>query len=173
MKIIAALICVFVVALDIAAGILGVHAEIEQNKERHVRFFLFECREPSHEAFELGVAAASLLLIAHAIANVAGGCICFGSRQELESSPVNKQVAGISLLLAWIILGVAFTLLILGAMYNNHSRDSCSLSRHKFLWFGGVLCFVHGALIAAYYVTATAVMGEDKPMRGLSMAERG
>ncbi|KAH9323382.1 hypothetical protein KI387_018021, partial [Taxus chinensis] len=68
--------------------------------EKHIGILFFECRQPSHKAFQLGVAAASLLLIAHVIGNVAGGCICYGSRQELQNSPINKQVAGISLLLA-------------------------------------------------------------------------
>lgn len=173
MKLVGAIIIIFVVALDVAAGILGLHANNAQNKEKHIGFLFIECRHPSHEAFHLGVAAASLLLIAHVIGNVAGGCICYGSKEELANSPVNRQVAGITLLLSWVMLGIAFTLLILGAMYNDHSRTSCSLSRHKFLWYGGVLCFVHGALITAYYVSATAVIGPDKNMRGLPMAERG
>jgi len=170
MRFSAALICILVVALDVTAGILGIHAYMAQNQVKHVRFLFIECSEPSHEAFKLGVAAASLLLIAHIIANVAGGCICYGSREELRNSPINKQIAGLSLVASWIILGIAFTLLILGAMSNNHSRDHCSLNRHKFLWMGGVLCFVHGAIIAAYYIAATATirMG-DRGIKGVSM----
>jgi hypothetical protein len=166
-------ICILVVALDVAAGILGIHAYMAQNQVKHVHLFLFQCSEPSHDAFKLGVAAAAILLIAHLIANIAGGCICYGSKAELRSSPVNRQIAGISLMLSWIILGIAFTLLILGAMSNNHSRDYCSVSRHKFLWMGGVLCFVHGAIIAAYYIAATATIMGDRGIKGLSMAERG
>lgn len=173
MRISAVLLCIFVVALDVAAGILGIHAYMSQNQVKHVRFLFFECREPSHQAFQLGVAAASVLLIAHMIANIAGGCICYGSREDLRSSPVNKQIAGISLLLAWILLAVGFGLLILGAMSNNHSRDTCSVSRHKFLWMGGVVCFIHGAIIAAYYIAATAAMTLDRDIKGLSMTERG
>lgn len=173
MRLSGVLIIILVVALDVAAGILGIHAYMAQNQVRHLRLFLFECREPSHEAFKLGIAAASLLLIAHIIANVAGGCICYGSREDLRSSPVNRQIAGISLMLSWIILGIGFALLVLGAMSNNHSGDYCSLSRHKFLWMGGVLCFVHAAIIAAYYIAATSTMMVIRDIKGLSMAERG
>lgn len=167
------LIIILVVALDVAAGILGIHAYTAQNQVRQLHLFVFECREPSHEAFKLGIAAASLLLIAHIIANVAGGCICYGSRDDLRNSPVNRQIAGISLMLSWVILGIAFGLLLLGARYNNHSGEHCSVSRHKFLWMGGVLCFVHAAIIAAYYISATSTIMPNRDIKGLSMAERG
>eukprot|EP01018_Ginkgo_biloba_P011297 Gb_03050 [translate_table: standard] len=168
-------ICLLVVILDVVAGLLGLKAEMAQNKEKHIRFLLFECKQPSHDAFNLGIAAASVLLIAHLITNVAGGCICFGSRQELEGSPVNKQIASACLLFSWIVLAVGFTLLIIGALSNSHSKHFCSITRHKYLWLGGILCFVHGGLSAAYYVAATAVISQDKARRiaGVSMAERG
>eukprot|EP01018_Ginkgo_biloba_P014604 Gb_34358 [translate_table: standard] len=175
MKIAGALICITVVVLDVVAGILGIEGEMSQNKVRHIRFLLFECRDPSYEAFRLGVAAASVMLIAHIIANVAGGCICFGSREELERSPVNKQVAAACLVFAWILLVVGFSLLIMGAISNSKSREFCSITRHNFLAIGGVLCFIHGALSAAYYVAATTVPTDEKrrDVEGVSMANTG
>eukprot|EP00252_Welwitschia_mirabilis_P016668 TRINITY_DN3689_c0_g1_i1.p1 TRINITY_DN3689_c0_g1~~TRINITY_DN3689_c0_g1_i1.p1 ORF type:complete len:147 (-),score=3.19 TRINITY_DN3689_c0_g1_i1:25-465(-) len=141
---------------------------------RHVEFLFIECRRPSHEAYALGIAAASLLLLAHVIANVAGGCICFGSREQFEQSPTTRQVAGICLVLMWLVLAIAFTLLVLGAMYNEDQRNlSCSLSRHKFLWIGALLCFVHGAVSAAFYAASTSLLASplDKPpMSGISMS---
>lgn len=173
MKLSAALLCIIVLALDIAAGILGIHAYMAQNQVKYVRFIFVECREPSHPAFQLGVAAASVLLIAHIIANVGGGCICYGSSEELRNSLVNRQIAGVSHFLAWIVLGLGFGFLVIGAMSNNHSRDTCSISRHKFLWIGGMLCFVHGAVITVYYITATATITVYRDIKELSMTERG
>ncbi|CAA3011508.1 uncharacterized protein LOC111372148 [Olea europaea subsp. europaea] len=53
--------CLLIIALDITAGILGIKAEAAQNQEKHLRLWIFECKEPSHDAFVLGVAAATLL----------------------------------------------------------------------------------------------------------------
>ncbi|KAE8683777.1 Detected protein of confused Function [Hibiscus syriacus] len=35
------------------SGILGIQAEVAQNKVKHLRLWIFECRDPSHEAFKL------------------------------------------------------------------------------------------------------------------------
>ncbi|CAI9777232.1 unnamed protein product [Fraxinus pennsylvanica] len=52
-------------SLDVTAGILGIKAEAAQNQEKHLRLWIFECKEPSHNAFVLSVAAATLLCMAH------------------------------------------------------------------------------------------------------------
>nr|ABK23049.1 unknown [Picea sitchensis] len=96
-----ALVCIFVVVLDVVAGILGIQGEIAQNEVRGFRYLVFECREPSYSAFRLGIAAACLLLIAHFLANVGGGCIFFASRDDMQQSPLNKQVAVVCLLFSW------------------------------------------------------------------------
>ncbi|XP_031481297.1 uncharacterized protein LOC116251272 isoform X1 [Nymphaea colorata] len=45
-------------------------------EQRHIRVFIFECKEPSCEALRVGITASMLLLLAHVIATVHGGCIC-------------------------------------------------------------------------------------------------
>ncbi|CAB4304748.1 unnamed protein product [Prunus armeniaca] len=70
-------VCLLIVAMDIVGGIMGIEAELEQNKVKHLRRWIFECREPSHAAFKLGLAAAGLLVAAHVVANLLGGCIAF------------------------------------------------------------------------------------------------
>lgn len=174
MKAAGALVCISVVVLDVVAGILGIQGEIAQNEVRGYRYLVFECSEPSPSAFRLGLAAACLLLIAHFIANVSGGCILFASRDDMQQSPLNKQVAVVCLLFSWTLLIVGFGLLILGAMYNSRSRASCSITRHNFLAIGGIVCFIHAASAVAYYVAATAITSEEKPadMEGVAMENR-
>ncbi|KAJ4703285.1 Transmembrane protein, putative (DUF1218) [Melia azedarach] len=156
------LICLLIMALDVTAGILGIEAEAAQNKVKHLRLWIFECRDPSYKAFQLGLAAAVLLALAHVIANILGGCICFWSRAEMEKATANKQLAVASLIFAWIILAVGFSLLMIGTMANSKSRKSCGISHHRFFSVGGILCFIHGLFTVAYYVSATASAREDK-----------
>ncbi|TYJ98330.1 putative GPI inositol-deacylase C [Cucumis melo var. makuwa] len=59
--------------MDIVAGLLGIEADIAQNKVKHLRLWIFECRDPSEQAFKLGLGAAGLLGLAHIIANLLGG----------------------------------------------------------------------------------------------------
>ncbi|OMO99913.1 hypothetical protein COLO4_13023 [Corchorus olitorius] len=66
------LVCVLIVAMDVSAGILGIKAEVEQNKVKHLRLWIFECRDPSHAAFKLAFGAAALLSLAHVLANLGG-----------------------------------------------------------------------------------------------------
>lgn len=174
MKSTGALVCISVVVLDVVAGILGIQGEMAQNEVRGVRYLVFECREPSNSAFRLGIAAACLLLLAHFIANAGGGCVFFVSRNEIQQSPLNKQVAVVCLLFSWTLLVVGFGLLILGAMSNSRSRESCSITRHNFLAIGGIVCFIHAASGVAYYVAATALTSEEKraDMEGLAMENR-
>ncbi|KAL5972836.1 hypothetical protein ACLOJK_039642 [Asimina triloba] len=142
-KIEAAIVCLLVVVMDVVAGILGIEAEISQNKVKHLRFMVFECKEPSGQAFKLGLAAAGLLALAHVIANLLGGCICVCSKEEFAT------------------LAFGFGMLVIGAMSNNRSRAHCGISHHNFLSIGGILCFVHGLFCAAYYVSAAAAFGEE------------
>lgn len=64
------------------------------------RAWIFECRDPSYQAFKLGLAATVLLSLAHVIANLLGGCICITSKELDQASP-NKQLAAASLILSW------------------------------------------------------------------------
>ncbi|ESR62381.1 hypothetical protein CICLE_v10018256mg [Citrus x clementina] len=185
------LICLLIMALDITAGILGIEAEVAQNKAclsnfklkllfqhfdnnnpelfrqqvKHLRLWIFECREPSHKAFNLGLAAAVLLALAHVIANLLGGCVCFWSREDMAKASANRQLAVFSLIFAWITLAVGFSLLIIGTMANSKSRKSCGISHHRFFSVGGIICFIHGLFTVAYYVSATASDREEKLAR--------
>ncbi|KAK1303405.1 hypothetical protein QJS10_CPB11g01147 [Acorus calamus] len=157
-----AFICILIIAMDITAGILGIQAEIAQNKVKHVRLLIFECKEPSHQAYKLGLAAVALLVLAHAIANLLGGCVCVFTREELDRSSADKQLAAGTLILSWIVLIVAFTMLLVGAMANSKSRASCGLAHRRFLSIGGILCFVHGLLTVAFYVSAVGAAKEER-----------
>ncbi|KAB5533897.1 hypothetical protein DKX38_016983 [Salix brachista] len=127
------LVCLLIMVLDVAAGILGIEAEVAQNKVKHLKMWVFECRDPSSQAFKLGLAAVILLSLAHIIATLLGGCTCM-----------------------WIILAIGFSLLIIGTMANSKSRKSCGISHNRVLSIGGILCFVHGLFTVSYYVSATA-----------------
>ncbi|KAK7843568.1 hypothetical protein CFP56_012161 [Quercus suber] len=98
------LVCLLIMILDIIAGILGIEAEIAQNKVKHLRMWIFECRDPSYQAFKLGLAAIILLLLAHVIAQLLGGCLCVGSKAEFSNSTPNQQLAVGSLIFAWYVL---------------------------------------------------------------------
>ncbi|KAJ7948206.1 Transmembrane protein, putative (DUF1218) [Quillaja saponaria] len=150
------LLCLLIMVMDVVAGILGIEAEISQNKVKHLRLWIFECRDPSHQAFKLGLAAAALLSFAHVIANLLGGCNCICSQEELEKSPPNRQLSVACLVFTWIILAVGLSMLVIGTLSNNKSRASCGFSHHHFLSIGGILCFVHGLFCVAYYVSSTA-----------------
>ncbi|KAL5700223.1 Protein DESIGUAL 2 [Ranunculus cassubicifolius] len=147
--------CLLVLALDVAAGVLGIQAEIAQNKEKHMRLLIFECKEPSHEAFMLGVAAASLLALAHVIANLLGAYVCF-SKGDYEKSSASKQISTACFILSWIVVAVGFSVLIVGTMSNSKSRASCGITHHRYLSTGGILCFVHGLFCVSYYISASA-----------------
>ncbi|KFK28710.1 hypothetical protein AALP_AA7G036900 [Arabis alpina] len=154
-------ICILIIAMDVSAGILGIEAEIAQNKVKHLKMWIFECRDPSYTAFKYGLAACILLALAHVTANMFGGCLCVVSRQDLEKSSANKQLAVASLIFSWIILAIAFSMLIVGTMANSKSRKSCGISHHRVLSVGGILCFIHGLFAVAYYISATASTREQ------------
>ncbi|KAL2343908.1 hypothetical protein Fmac_005193 [Flemingia macrophylla] len=153
------IVCILVLVLDIVAGILGIEAEIAQNKVKDLKVWVLECRDPSYEAFKLGLAASILLAIAHAIAHLLGGCICIRSK---ERATANRQLAVAFLIFSWVVLAVAFSLLILGTLSNSRSRESCGVSNRRFLSIGGILCFIHGLFTIGYYVSVTATRREEK-----------
>ncbi|XP_042941473.1 uncharacterized protein LOC122276085 isoform X1 [Carya illinoinensis] len=98
------LIGVFIMVVDTLAGILGIEAEITQNKVKHSKLhWAFKCREPSHKAFQLGLAAAILLAIVHFVANLFGGCTCIWSKEDYRKATPNKQLAVVFLLFSWNI----------------------------------------------------------------------
>lgn len=68
---------------------------------KHLRLWIFECRDPSYKAFKLGMAATLLLVFAHAVGNLLGGCICMWSKADLETASANKQLAVASLIFSW------------------------------------------------------------------------
>ncbi|CAI0468063.1 unnamed protein product [Linum tenue] len=157
-------ICLLIMALDVTAGILGIEADIAQNQVKHLKVWIFECRDPSLKAFKLGVAAAVLLTFAHVIANLLGGCVCMSSKAEFQRASANRQLAVASLVFAWITLVVGFSMLIIGIMANSKSRKSCGLSHNRVLSIGGILCFIHGLFTIAYYVSAAAATKEEEQL---------
>ncbi|KAF4382603.1 hypothetical protein CsatB_020774 [Cannabis sativa] len=156
-KLVGVLVCFLIVTIDVVAGILGIQAEVEQNKVKHLRLWIFECRDPSEEAFKLGLAAGALLALAHVLANLLGGCQnCICSQDELQKASPNRQLSLACLIFTWIILAVGLSMLVIGTLSNNKSRASCGFTHHHFLSIGGILCFVHALFSVAYYITATA-----------------
>lgn len=127
-----------------------------------MRLFIFECKKPSHEAYKLSLAAAALLALSHAIANLVGGCVCVCSKDELEKSSPNRQLGAAAFVLSWIVAAVAFALLVIGVMNNKKSRTSCGFAHHHFMSVGGILCFVHGFLCVVYYLSAVASRREEE-----------
>ncbi|KAK4745333.1 hypothetical protein SAY87_011645 [Trapa incisa] len=151
------LVCVLIIALDIAAGILALEADVKQNKAKHTRLWLFEYREPNQVAFKLGLAAATLLVAAHVLANFLGGCDCNCSHDELQvKAPLNCQLTVLCLIFTWIVLAAGLSMFVIGTMSSHKPRASCGFTHHHILGVGGILCFVHGLFSVAYYVSATA-----------------
>ncbi|TMW86861.1 hypothetical protein EJD97_020791 [Solanum chilense] len=150
-------VCLLIVALDSIAGILGIKAEAAQNQEKHLRLWLFECKEPSHDAFVLGVAAACLLAIAHVLANLLGGCSVCATDDIKQASP-SRKLSMACLVFTWIIMAIGMGLLVIGTMANNISRASCGFSHHHFFSIGGILCFIHAIFAVAYYSTASMLL---------------
>ncbi|PKU59993.1 uncharacterized protein LOC110101983 [Dendrobium catenatum] len=157
-------VCLLIVIMDIVAGILGIEAEIAQSKGKNLRVLIFECKEPVHQAYRLGIAAAVILAAAHVIANLLGGCTCICSRQEFEHASANRQMAAATLAVSWVIVLVGFSLLMIGAMSNAKSKATCGFGHRHFLSIGGILCFAHGLFTVAYYSSAIASWDEGKFM---------
>ncbi|KAI7736957.1 hypothetical protein M8C21_025508 [Ambrosia artemisiifolia] len=150
-----AVVCIFIMALDITAGFLGIKAEGAQNQEKHLRLWLFECKEPSQEAFRLGCVAILLLIVAHVLANLLSGCTAC-SQDQTHKGSLWRQLSLLSFIFTWVIVAVGLGALVIGTKANHKSNASCGLSHHHFLSIGGILCIVHGIFSILYYVTATA-----------------
>ncbi|KAL9243850.1 hypothetical protein vseg_017689 [Gypsophila vaccaria] len=149
-------VCLVVILLDIGAGICGIEAEMAADKMKHLKLWIFECRDPSHTAFKYGVAAAGLMGVAHLIANLFGGCLCFSSQAQFQKSAPSRQFSTACLFFSWIILAVGEFMLIVGTLSNEKARASCGFTHHHMLSIGGILCFVHGLFAVAYYLSATS-----------------
>ncbi|KAI3800321.1 hypothetical protein L1987_28409 [Smallanthus sonchifolius] len=157
-------VCLLIIVMDLTAGILGIQAEVAQNKVQNLKVWVFECRDPSYQAFKLGFAALVLLTFAHAIANLFGGCHVVWSKPELDRATSNKQLAMASLILSWITLIIGFWMLIAGVLANTSSRKSCGVSDHRYLSIGGIVCIIHGMFAVSYYISATAVEKEERKL---------
>ncbi|KAK9269026.1 hypothetical protein L1049_000794 [Liquidambar formosana] len=149
-------VCLLIVVIDVVAGILSIEEEIAQNKVKHMRLRSSACKEPSHDAFKLGLAAAALLALAHITTNLLGGCMCICSPEEIEKSSIHRQLSFSCLIFSWITVAIGFPMLIIGMLENSKSRGSCGITHHHFLSIGGILCFVHGLFCIAFYIAATA-----------------
>ncbi|XP_009418764.2 protein VASCULATURE COMPLEXITY AND CONNECTIVITY isoform X2 [Musa acuminata AAA Group] len=160
-----AIICLLIVVMDVVAGVLGIKAEEAQSKGKHLRLFFLECKEHVHQAYKLGLAATALLALSHVIVNVLGGCPCACSGDGFRRSSPNKLMAAATLLLSWIVVIVGLTMLIIGAISNSESRPTCGLAHPRFLFIGGIMCFVHSLFCIVYYVSAIASWKEGKAHR--------
>lgn len=69
----------------------------------HMRLWIFECRDPSHDAFMLGLIAGVLLVLAHVISNLLGGCMCICSQDEFSKASPNRQLSLACLLFSWYV----------------------------------------------------------------------
>ncbi|XP_060213215.1 protein VASCULATURE COMPLEXITY AND CONNECTIVITY-like [Lycium barbarum] len=144
-----------IVALDIVAGILGYKAEAAQDQEKHLTLWMLEsCSKPSHEAFVFGLAAATLLGVAHVLANLLGGCSVCSTDDIRKATPI-KQLSIACLVFTWIIFAVGLGTLVIGTNANHKSTTSCVYLHHNYLSIGGVLSFVHALFSVGYYVTAS------------------
>ncbi|XP_076932562.1 protein VASCULATURE COMPLEXITY AND CONNECTIVITY-like [Bidens hawaiensis] len=155
-KVIGILVCLVIVVLDIVAGFLGIKAEAAQNQEKHLRLWLFECKEPSQEAFRFGDGAILLLIVAHVLANLLAACTACSQEGNHKASEWRKQLLFVSLIITWIIALAGIGLLVIGTKANDKSNASCGLSHHHLLSIGGILCFFNIPFSTVYYVIATA-----------------
>lgn len=92
---------------------------LRYSQVKHLRLWIFECRDPSHDAFKLGLAAAGLLALAHVIANLLGGCMCICSQDELSKASPNRQLSLACLVFSWYVqLNFIHMILVLQNTYN-------------------------------------------------------
>ncbi|KAG9154569.1 hypothetical protein Leryth_025483 [Lithospermum erythrorhizon] len=100
--IIAVVACILILAMDAAAGILGINAEAAQNKVKDLKVWLFECKKPSEDAFNLALAAAIVLGVAHLLANLIGCSDCCKPTSAVSGSACRK-LSKASLILLWYV----------------------------------------------------------------------
>jgi hypothetical protein len=78
----------------------------------------------------------------------------------LERTSANDCACACAATWGRIALIAGFSLLLAGAMSNSKSKTSCGFTHGHTLALGGIMCFVHGGITVAYYVTATAAAHE-------------
>ncbi|KAL6600301.1 hypothetical protein ACP70R_045101 [Stipagrostis hirtigluma subsp. patula] len=149
----AVIVCLVVLALDTAAGILGILGQAAQNK--------VECDQLVNEAYRLSFGAAALAIAAHASANLFGRCDCLcpqlTSIRASNRASVYRKLQLAAAYFSLIVFCVEASLLIAGAL-----SKSCGFVHGHALALGGIMCFVHGMTIIAYYVAAIAGYHEDR-----------
>ncbi|GLT83481.1 hypothetical protein SLE2022_017690 [Rubroshorea leprosula] len=166
-----AFVCVLTVAVDVAAGVLSIQAEIAKDEVAYRRLEDFECQEPNNRAFKLGLAAATLLALAHITANLLGGCMCLCFSEELERSSSSRQLWFACIIVSWIVVAIGFPTLVMGMLENSKSKWSCRVLHHHFLFIGGIFCFIHGLLTVAFYVFATLCF-KNRRVQGSQVEQR-
>ncbi|KAH7545839.1 hypothetical protein FEM48_Zijuj01G0136300 [Ziziphus jujuba var. spinosa] len=157
-KINVALVCLLSMGIDIGAGVLGILAEIEENKV-HSTGWIPECRHLGQRALNLGFGAAAMLTFSHVISHLFGGCICKCFKEDYDVASFatpNKQLAFIFLFLSWISFGFGLSPLLAGTLANLRLRSHCIFADHHFLPVGVSFCFIHGTLATIYYKLAAA-----------------
>ncbi|GMP65552.1 hypothetical protein CsSME_00026288 [Camellia sinensis var. sinensis] len=155
------IVCVVIVAMDVAAGILSIEAEKAQNRVKHKRLRIFECKDASRDALKLGLAAVVLLTLANVTMSLLAGCTCIYSTEEHESSSATRRASFACLIFSWFTAAVGFPMLIIGTLANSKSRESCGILHHHLLSIGGILCFIHGLCCIAYYISVTVYIGKE------------
>ncbi|TKY66937.1 hypothetical protein E2542_SST09828 [Spatholobus suberectus] len=100
------LLCLLIVMMDFAAGILGLLSEKTLNKVQHLRLGTFECRKPSHQAYMMGLSAALLLVLAHVIVNLLYGCTCIVKTSSNGPVRVFLLLLSSGAFAIWIVLAV-------------------------------------------------------------------
>jgi len=68
---------------------------------KKVTILFIQCEKPVYRAYQLGLAAAVLLVVAHAIANFLGGCACICSQLEFIKASINRKLAATTIILSW------------------------------------------------------------------------
>ncbi|XP_027348217.1 uncharacterized protein LOC113859710 [Abrus precatorius] len=140
------IVCLLILVLDVVAGILGLEGEMAQNKVRSLRLLIFECREPSHQAFVLGTRAALLLGLTHVVTNLMGLYNC------IRKFLFFRLFLLACFILTWIVWGIGIFLLLTVSKSNNRSNGSCAFSKNRLLFIGGICCFLHGPFCIVYYL---------------------
>lgn len=94
--------CIYGLSLTITIWFFLLYFETPK-QVKHLRKWIFDCRDPSSQAFKLGLAASIIMILAHFIANLLGGCICIRSSNDFKTATPNKQLAVASLIFSWYI----------------------------------------------------------------------
>ncbi|OAY28575.1 uncharacterized protein LOC110601155 [Manihot esculenta] len=158
-------VCLVLMGIDTVAGIFGTQAEHARNKMifTNGKAERFQCRETKGDGFRLGVAATTLLAVAHIAANLHGGFMCICCMEQLEKSPNNRQLWFACLLLSWIVAAIGFPMLITGTLEISKLRESCTDLQSHFLSAGGIFCFVHALFCILLFVSASIGLGNGMP----------